>query len=265
MEEKKFYVYEWYNTDTNYVFYVGKGCGKRYREMARRNEIFKAYCMNNNVDSRIVKDNLTEEEAFKYEAELTYLYKNRGECHCNLAQPGIGGCSFVWTEEMKQYWSEHNPMKSQEQRDRMSKNNPMKNPEYAKKAGDKHKRAVIIDGIKYDGAIDAAKVFGVSQSLIGLWCKNGGNPKGQLCHYADEAPKLYIPKTGNSKPVIVDGIWYKSQSAAAKAIGAPSSSCLTNALKKGILYKGHKCEYANQQPSQENSNNSILEGSTTNE
>ena len=44
----------------------------------------------------------------------------------------------------------------------MSKNNPMKNPEYAKKAGDKHKRAVIIDGVKYDGAVDAAKIFGVS-------------------------------------------------------------------------------------------------------
>ena len=44
----------------------------------------------------------------------------------------------------------------------MSKDNPMKNPEYAKKAGDKHKRAVIINGIYYDGAIDAAKALNVS-------------------------------------------------------------------------------------------------------
>lgn len=32
MERKKFYVYEWYNIDTNEVFYVGKGCGNRYKE-----------------------------------------------------------------------------------------------------------------------------------------------------------------------------------------------------------------------------------------
>lgn len=121
MEEKKFYVYEWYNVDTNYVFYVGKGCGKRYREISHRNKIFKEYCMENNVDSRIVKDNLTEEEAFAYEIELTYFYKNRGECHCSLATPGIGGYSAIWTDEMRKYWSNHNPMKTDYQRERMSK------------------------------------------------------------------------------------------------------------------------------------------------
>ena len=34
---KKFYVYEWYNIDTNEVFYVGKGCGNRYKTTSRRN------------------------------------------------------------------------------------------------------------------------------------------------------------------------------------------------------------------------------------
>lgn len=263
MEEKKFYVYEWYNVDTNYVFYVGKGCGRRYREMSRRNEIFKEYCMENNVDSRIVKEGLTEQEAFDYEAELTYFYKDKGECHCSLAMPGIGGYSTAWTDKMKKYWSEHNPMKSSEQRERMSKYNSMRNPEYAKKSGDKHKRAVVIDGVRYNGAIDAAKVHGVSQSLICLWCKEGGNPKGQNCHYADEQPKPYVKKTGNSKPVLIDGIWYKSISAAAKALNFPTSS-LIKALREGKMYRGYKCEYANQQPSQGNSNNSTLEGSTTN-
>lgn len=266
MEENKFYVYEWYNVDTNYVFYVGKGCGKRYREMSRRNETFKEYCMENNVDSRIVKNNLTEKEAFDYEAELTYLYKNRGECHCSLATPGIGGYSAIWTPAMRENWSKHNPMKASEQRERMSKYNPMKDPEVAQRVGAKHKRAVVINGVYYDGAIDAAKEYGVSQSLIGLWCKEGGNPRGQICHYADEEPKPYRRKTGNSKPVIIDGIWYKSISAAANAFNFPTSS-LTKALRENagiIIYNGHKCEYANQQPSQGNSSNSTLEGSTTN-
>ena len=249
MEKTRFYVYEWYNTDTNYVFYVGKGCGKRYREMTHRNQLFKDYCLNNDVEVRIVKNNLTEEEAFIYEAELTKFYKDKGECHCSLAKPGVGGYSQVWTQELKQYWSQYNPMKDQEQRKRMSINNPMKNPEYAKKAGDKHKRAVIINEVYYDGAIDAAKALGVSQSLIGLWCKAGGNPQGQICHYADEKPKDYTQKTGNSKAIIVDGVWYKSISAAAKILHIPASS-LGKALREGNDYKEHKCEYANQQPSQ---------------
>lgn len=249
MEETKFYVYEWYNINTNYVFYVGKGCGKRYLEMKHRNQLFKEYCLNNDVEVRIVKKGLTEEEAFAYEAELTKLYKDKKECHCNLAKPGTGGYSQIWTDEMKQYWSQYNPMKEQKQRERMSRDNPMKNPEYAKKAGDKHKRAVVINGIYYDGAIDAAKALNVSQSLIGLWCKAGGNPQGQICHYADEQPKTYTQKVGNSRAVIIDGVWYKSISAAAKALHLPASS-LGKALREGINYKEHKCEYANQQPSQ---------------
>lgn len=28
--ENNFYVYEWYNIDTQEIFYVGKGSGKRY-------------------------------------------------------------------------------------------------------------------------------------------------------------------------------------------------------------------------------------------
>ena len=26
-----FYVYEWFRTDTNEIFYVGKGCNRRYK------------------------------------------------------------------------------------------------------------------------------------------------------------------------------------------------------------------------------------------
>ena len=60
--ENKFYVYEWYNTDTKEVFYVGKGCGKRYTETAHRNQKFLDYINSHNVESRIVINNLTEEE-----------------------------------------------------------------------------------------------------------------------------------------------------------------------------------------------------------
>ena len=71
--ENKFYVYEWYNVDTDEVFYVGKGCGKRYKEISRRNELFKEYYEKFNVDVRLLKENLSEEEAFYYEKYYSLL------------------------------------------------------------------------------------------------------------------------------------------------------------------------------------------------
>lgn len=250
MEKNDFYVYEWYNTDTNEVFYVGKGCKKRYLEIAHRNDLFLEYIKNNNVSVRKIYENLTEDEAFKIEEEITEYYRALGQCKCCLAKGGSGGKSSVWTEEFKEYWSEHNPMKAEKQRERMRQNNPMHNKEYALKNGEKHKRAVIIDGVYYDGVIDAAIAFGVRDVTISSWCKKGYNSKGQLCRYADEEQKTFeLPKKG--KGVLIDGKdYYPTIKEAAFALGAKDSSPLCKALKQNKLYKGHKCEYADQQPSQ---------------
>ena len=65
------------------------------------------------------------------------------------------------------------------------------------------------------------------------------------------------------KSVIIDGIKYHSIKDGANAIGV-SSSALAYALKDCRKCKGHECKYDNQQPSHENTDNSIVEGSTTN-
>lgn len=39
----KAYVYEWYNVDTNEVFYVGKGINNRMHSMKNRNQYFLRY------------------------------------------------------------------------------------------------------------------------------------------------------------------------------------------------------------------------------
>ena len=67
------------------------------------------------------------------------------------------------------------------------------------------------------------------------------------------------------KAVIVDGKYFDSVKSAAEYIGTWDiyvTECIRD--KQGMC-KGHKCEYANQQPSQTNTDNSSLEGSTTNE
>lgn len=91
MINNKFYVYEWYNTDTNEVFYVGKGCGKRKDETKKRNKKFLSYIETHSIACRIIKDNLSEEEALHLEKEIIDFYKEKNECDYNLMKGGTGG------------------------------------------------------------------------------------------------------------------------------------------------------------------------------
>ena len=90
--ENKFYVYEWYDIDTQQVFYVGKGCGKRAYETKQRNNKFLDYHSKHNTNVRIVFSNLMEEEAFKKEKELYEKYsQSPNNILCNLMECGYGG------------------------------------------------------------------------------------------------------------------------------------------------------------------------------
>lgn len=63
--------------------------------------------------------------------------------------------------------------------------------------------------------------------------------------------------------VIIDGIKYRSIKEGANAIGVCETG-LGYALKDGRKCKGHECKYDNQQPNHENTDKSIVGGSTTN-
>lgn len=94
MDDKRFYVYEWYFKDTNEVFYVGKGTGNRYKETkASRNEYFKNILAkhSNNIDVRFYDNNLTESEAWDIEKKLIAYYWSIGQCKANFHEGGCGG------------------------------------------------------------------------------------------------------------------------------------------------------------------------------
>lgn len=74
--DRRYYVYEWYVTQTNEVFYVGKGCGSRYKTRKRENEYFMKFLNTHECASRIVRGNLTEQEAFDLEIELIAHYRS---------------------------------------------------------------------------------------------------------------------------------------------------------------------------------------------
>lgn len=72
---KEYYVYEWYVIETDEVFYIGKGKNKRAENIQNRNKFFKDMYNSHNCNFRIKIDNLTEEEAFKYEKLLIEYYR----------------------------------------------------------------------------------------------------------------------------------------------------------------------------------------------
>lgn len=264
-----FYVYEWFDKNTNKVFYVGKGTRNRYK-VRKHNKFFNHMINTVDCESRIVKYFETEGEAFDYE----YLYikqkRKAGECLCNIYEGGTGGTVSWWDDKRRKEYSEKNVMKSQSQRKRMSENNPMKDKNIALKMGAKHMRAVVINHKIYPGVKIAAKEIGVCEYTISTWCRRGYDINGNPCRYEDEEQKEYSelkkmnPRITTAKPVIIDGIRFLTLKQGAEYIGVASET-LIRCIKSNKDCKGHKCRYDNQQPSQRKSGNSTLEGSTTNE
>lgn len=247
-----FYVYKWFNTETGFIFYVGKGCNKRYKEKTHRNRLFSEYIKNNNCDSEIIKTFETEQEAFEYEKALITELKKSNQCICNLDNGGCGGVNFVWTEEMRKYKSENNPMKSQSQRERMSKNNPMKNPETKQKVAEKISKKPIINGFLFNSVIEASKHFGVNKATIWNWCKRGYDTNGNPCHYDGEDQKDYIFKKAGERTVIIGDMQFSSVKQAAIYFNSYSEKII-RAIKNNKKVFGLECKYGNQQPSQGNS------------
>ena len=94
MEEKRFYVYAYYLKSTGEIFHIGKGTGDRmYNKSSHRNQYFKNIIKShsNDVDVKILIDNLTEEEAWQKEKELIAEYKSKGQCKTNFHEGGCGG------------------------------------------------------------------------------------------------------------------------------------------------------------------------------
>lgn len=77
-----YYVYIHINKLNNEVLYVGKGTGKRYKDLNARNEIYLNYIKElgeNNIECKIVKTFNNESEAFIFEEDLTKTFKSIGQ------------------------------------------------------------------------------------------------------------------------------------------------------------------------------------------
>lgn len=109
MDRKKiYYVYEWYNVETDYIFYVGKGCRNRMTDRSGRNDYFMRYYNKHNCNCRKIKENLTEKQALDYEHRRILELRKTNQCCCNLDDGGInGGRNFG--EKNGFYGKHHSP------------------------------------------------------------------------------------------------------------------------------------------------------------
>lgn len=245
----EFYVYEWFNTKTNEIIYVGKGCRNRYK-VRKHNRLFNLEIQKDEYDSRIIKYFDSEAEAFDYEYQRVNELKQIGQCKCNIYNGGLGGTTSWWTDKRRKWYSENNVMKSQENRKRMSIYNPMKNPEIVKKVKSKTCKKVVLGNKIYNSLKQLADEFGICVTSIQYWIERGYGRNQEPCYYYGQEPKPFIIKTRetNNKPVIIDGKYFKNVKTGAEYLGVWSEN-LIRAIKSNRLCKGHKCEYANQQPS----------------
>ncbi len=246
-----FYIYEWYIIETGEVIYVGKGTRNRYKA-SKKNEYFKYIVSEHDCAVRILEYFEDETDAFIAEKERIIELMDIGQCRCNKIVGG-GGLQRIWTDERRHQMSINNPMREERQRQRMSEYNPMKNAEVARKVGAKKKRPVVINNIEYAGTVDAARELEVANFTILTWVKQGHDALGNSCYYLDEGPKDFVmPINKSFKPILIDGEYFPTAKSGADHYGWGLTSVLY-AINHSGYFRGHKCEYANQQPNHRNS------------
>lgn len=240
--QKQFYVYKWFVESTNEVFYIGKGSGNRYKDIYKRNQIFKQeyYQVYDDCKSEIIAFFNTEEEAFSEEEKLIAYYRSIGQAKANIDKGGTGGYKSEWTPELRAY---------------MSKYNPMKDPVIVQKSVMRRsQRAIRYKDTIYSNASELQPILGVSLSRVCEWAKRGYTSNYELCQYIDQEYEPINYKKQFLNPASINVIidedkYFDTLQEAANYIGGSAQS-LGRALKKHqSTFKGHTCKYANQQSS----------------
>jgi group I intron endonuclease len=100
-------VYTHTRPDTNEIFYVGKGTGKRMKQKSNRSKYWHNIVNKcGSYKAEIIAGNLTEQEALNFEILMIAKMRESGFVLCNLTNGGDGTSGYKHTEEAKQKFSE---------------------------------------------------------------------------------------------------------------------------------------------------------------
>ena len=152
----------------------------------------------------------------------------------------------MWTEEMKKYKSEYNPMKDEKQRERMKTNNPMKNKDVALRVGSTKRKPVIIGNKRFSSLREASDTTGAAFDTIKKWCELGVNSSGEFCRF--ESEEQVYPSDGFryfkpvGKEMTYQGETFENVIVASKKLHI-SKCTLYRWLRNGFDDFGNKCRY----------------------
>ena len=140
-EARDYYVYIWFIKDTNEVFYVGKGKGKRYKQTSNRNKFFTDMYSTHDCDVKKIYENLTELEAFQKERETVKWYRENTNFRLtNQTDGGEGSSGWVPPKEFREKQSKIHKEQWQDEEFRekmmairMDENGPYKSQEFRDK------------------------------------------------------------------------------------------------------------------------------------
>lgn len=140
-ESKNYYVYIWYVVNTNEVFYVGKGKGRRYKHTSGRNKFFTDMYESHDCAVKKVYENLTEQEAFQKEREVVRWYReNTNYRLTNQTDGGEGASGWIPPKDFRDKQSQIHKAQWQDEefREKMlairtDENGPYKSQEFREK------------------------------------------------------------------------------------------------------------------------------------
>lgn len=96
----QFYTYFHTRNDTNSVFYVGKGLGKRAHSTAR-NQHWHNIVAKHGHTVHIAMTHLSENDAFEHEKLLIQCFKDMGIPLCNQTDGGVGSGGYLHTSAVR--------------------------------------------------------------------------------------------------------------------------------------------------------------------
>ena len=151
-----FYTYAHITSDTNRIFYIGKGSGNRLLRKDARNKHWHNTVLKHGYKATKLATWKTEKEAFEHEKLLISCFKDMGYKLVNQSAGGDGngpqgGLSFKGKK--------HN--KESIEKCRMIHKGIAKSKEHNLKNSEAHKKKVKVDGIIYPSWSDASKSTGI--------------------------------------------------------------------------------------------------------
>jgi hypothetical protein len=224
MHLSNFYVYVHRRASDNTIFYVGKGSGGRAWSKHRRNPWWSNVVSKHGHVVEIVIDNMTEQEAFDLEVELTEYYS---EFLVNLTLGGGGSSGYRHTIEAKQSISQHSKLLWQNDEYRKKVIRETYDAEYRSKMSDVHK-------LLWQNQDHRTKIL---SRLIPVMQEKWRDPthREKMAKVIKGKPKKPVKRS--------DGVVFESASAAAKAMGKKVQSISRAALGQRSKAHGYGWEY----------------------